>query len=50
MPELIESGRTRRSWQPRWIILIGVTLALLILVLWLSFRRTQVQVLSLIHI
>jgi HlyD family secretion protein len=44
MPEPIESGRTRSSWQPRWIILIGVTLALLILVLWLSFRRTQVQV------
>ena len=44
MPEPIESGRTRRNLQPRWAVLIGVTLALLVLVLWLSFRRTQVQV------
>ena len=40
----MESGRTRLRWKPRWIILVGVILAALILVLWLSFRKSQVQV------
>ena len=44
MAESIDSGRTRLTWKPRWIIIIGVVLAVLVLVLWLSFRRTQVQV------
>jgi HlyD family secretion protein len=44
MAESIDSGRTRLSWKPRWIILIGVALAVLILTLSLAFRRTQVQV------
>src|ERR1017187_44583 len=44
MAESIDSGRTRLTWKPRWIILIGVALAVLILTLSLAFRRTQVQV------
>lgn len=44
MAESIESGRTRLKLKPRWIVLTSVILAALILVLWLSFRRTQVQV------
>lgn len=46
MADPIDSGRTRFRWKPRWIILIGVVLAALAVVLWLSFRRTQVQVRS----
>src|SRR5664279_5393638 len=44
MAESIDSGRTRLSWKPRWIVLIGVTLAVLGFIVWLAFRRTQVQV------
>lgn len=44
MAESSESGRTRVTWKPRWIILIGVSLAVLIPVLFLAFGRTQVQV------
>jgi HlyD family secretion protein len=44
MAESTDSGRTRLTWKPRWIILIGVALLVLILALWLAFRRTQVQV------
>lgn len=44
MAEPIDSGPTRLRWKPRWIILIGVTLALIAFALWLAFRRTQVQV------
>ena len=44
MAESTDSGPTRLAWKPRWIILIGVILALVILVLWLSLRRAQVQV------
>jgi HlyD family secretion protein len=44
MAESIDTGRTRVAWKPRWIILIGVALAVLILTLSLAFRRTQVQV------
>src|SRR5664279_5606861 len=46
MTESIDSGRTRLPWKPRWIIIIGVTLLVLIPALWLAFRRTQVQVRS----
>jgi HlyD family secretion protein len=42
----MDSGGTRFRWKPRWIVLIGVVLVALALVLWLSFRRTQVQVRS----
>jgi len=44
MADSIDSGRTRLSWKPRWILLISVLSAVVILVLWLSFRRSQVQV------
>ena len=44
MAESTESGRTRAPWKPRWIIIIGVILAVLALTASLSFRRTQVQV------
>ncbi|HEY4901663.1 MAG TPA: efflux RND transporter periplasmic adaptor subunit [Terriglobales bacterium] len=44
MADSTDNGRTRLSWNPRWIIIIGVTLAVLTLALWLAFRRTQVQV------
>jgi HlyD family secretion protein len=46
MTESIDSGRTRLPWKPRWIIIIGVTLLVLVPALWLAFRRTQVQVRS----
>src|ERR1035441_10794827 len=46
MAESMDSGRTRLTWKPRWIIVVGVTLLVLILALWLAFRRTQVQVRS----
>jgi HlyD family secretion protein len=46
MTDPIDSGRTRFRWKPRWIVLIGVALAVLAVVLWLSFRRTDVQVRS----
>ena len=44
MAETIDSGPTRLAIKPRWILLVGVILAAVILVLWLSFRKTQVQV------
>jgi len=44
MAESTESGRTRTPWKPRWIIIIGVILAVLALTASLSFRRPQVQV------
>ena len=44
MAESTESGRTRAPWKPRWIIIIGVILAVLALTASLSFRRAQVQV------
>jgi HlyD family secretion protein len=44
MAESTESGRTRTPWKPRWIIIIGVILAVLALTASLSFRRAQVQV------
>jgi HlyD family secretion protein len=44
MAESIARDRTRLIRRPRWILLIGVILAVLILVGWLSFRRSQVQV------
>jgi HlyD family secretion protein len=40
----MESGPTRPRLKPRWIVLIGVILAAVILVVWLSSRRSQVQV------
>jgi HlyD family secretion protein len=46
MADPTESGRTRLALKPRWAILIGVILAAVILVLWLSFRRVQVPVRS----
>ena len=44
MAESTERGRTRLSWKPRWIIIVGVVLAAMILVSVLSLRRSQVQV------
>ena len=44
MAESIESGSTRMVWKPRWIITITMIAVVLIVVLWLSFRRTPVQV------
>jgi HlyD family secretion protein len=44
MEELTERGRTRLSWKPRWIMIVGVVLAAVILVSFLSLRRSQVQV------
>ncbi len=44
MEELTERGRTRLSWNPRWIITVGVILAAVILVSVVSLRRSQVQV------
>lgn len=44
MAESMDSGPTRLRWKARWSVLGGVILATLILVLWLSFRRSQVQV------
>ena len=44
MAESTERGRTRLSWKPRWIILIGVILAVIVWRLFLSLRRSQVQV------
>src|SRR5262252_1634743 len=44
MAESTESGQTRKPWKPRWIIIIGVILAVLALTASLSFRRAQVQV------
>lgn len=44
MAELMESGRSRLNLKHRWILLIGISLALLFFVLWLSFRKVQVQV------
>jgi HlyD family secretion protein len=46
MAESTESGRTRLTWKPRWIILIGVVLAVIILAAFMSLRRSQVQVRS----
>ena len=46
MADPIERGPTRVALEPRWIILVGFILAVVILVLWLSFRRVQVQVRS----
>src|ERR1019366_3870459 len=43
MAESIDSGRTRLAWKPRWIILIRVALAVLILTLSLAFRRSAGQ-------
>ena len=44
MAESTERGQTRLSWKPRWIILIGVVLAVIILAAFMSLRRSQVQV------
>jgi HlyD family secretion protein len=44
MAELTESAPPRDRLKPRWIIVIGVSLASLALVLWLSFRKVPVQV------
>lgn len=44
MAESIESGSARMVWKPRWIITIAMIAVALIVVLWLSFRRTPVQV------
>jgi len=44
MADPIDSGQNRLALKPRWIVLIGVILAALLLVLWLSFRKAQVQV------
>lgn len=46
MADPMDSGRTRLALKPRWIVLVGVILAALAVVLWLSFRRVQVQVRS----
>jgi HlyD family secretion protein len=46
MAESTERDRTRLSWKPRWIILIGVVLAVTILAAFMSLRRSQVQVRS----
>jgi HlyD family secretion protein len=42
----MDSDPTRVSLKPRWIILIGVSLVVLALVLWLSFRKVPVPVRS----
>jgi HlyD family secretion protein len=44
MVESVASNRTRMTWKPRWIIVIALITVALIMVLWLSFRRTPVQV------
>ena len=44
MAESLESDRTRATWKPRWIITIAMIAVILVVVLWLSFRRTPVQV------
>ena len=44
MAESTKSGRTRVKFPTRWIIVIGVVLAALILTAALSFRRATVQV------
>ena len=44
MAETFESDRTRVAWKPRWIIVIALVAAALVLLVWLSFRRTPVQV------
>jgi HlyD family secretion protein len=44
MVESLASERTRIAWKPRWIITIAMIAVILVVVLWLSFRRTPVQV------
>src|SRR5271166_1969371 len=44
MAESTERGLTRLSWKPRWIVLIGVILAAVVLTAFMSLRRSQVQV------
>jgi hypothetical protein len=43
MSETLESERTRIAWKPRWIITIAMIAVILVVVLWLSFRRTPVH-------
>lgn len=44
MAESLETDRTRIIWRPRWIITIAMIAIILVVVLWLSFRRPPVQV------